>query len=76
MINSLFGTVFFSFSFFLLFFFFQDKEKEQGLGSKAVRSKELLPKNSAKVKGNGGKYPISLAAVAMVIIQMCIAEIC
>lgn len=39
MISSLFGT---------FYFFFQDKEKEQGLGSKVVRSKELLPKNSGK----------------------------
>lgn len=34
--------------FLFCFVFFQDKEKEQGLGSKVVRSKELLPKNSGK----------------------------
>lgn len=32
----------------MVLFFFQDKEKEQGLSSKVVRSKELLPKNSGK----------------------------
>lgn len=67
MINSLFGTV----------VFFQDKEKEQGLGSKVVRSKDLLPKNN--VKGQKEWREISnlfSSLVAMVIIQIRIAQTC
>lgn len=67
MINSLFGTV----------VFFQDKEKEQGLGSKVVRSKDLLPKNN--VKGQREWREISnlfSSLVAMVIIQIRIAQTC
>lgn len=52
MINSFFGT----------FFFFQDKE--QGLGSKAIRSKEFLQVTVLKVKGNGAEQPVSLVALS------------
>lgn len=54
MINSFFGTV------FLLCFVFQNKEKEQGLGSRVVKSKERLPKNFAKSQRERGNYPIPL----------------
>lgn len=67
MINSLFGT----------FFFFPKTKKEQGLGSKVVRSKELLSKDSVKGQREWREIVNLFSSfVAMVIIQMYIADTC
>lgn len=59
MINCLFGTV-----------FFFKTEKEQGLGSKVVRSEGLLPANSAKGEREWrGMSSLSSSSAAMVVIQ-------